>query len=371
MVLVFALGSNGSGQLGIGHSEDVSVPRNVLWLDDPPESVSKIAAGGNHTMLLSGQGILYSSGDASTGACGSLSSAATASRPGFAKMKIGRDEDSDEASRAIRMIAATWEASIFTMLDNNGKNTKVYSCGLGQKGELGQGPLIVRDPRVSLLENFPPQGTEIIDLAACMSHVVTVLDNGEVYGWGNGRKGELGMPETIVFSPRKVEGVDFPVKRAVCGKGFTCLVGDSEAGRLLITGQDKWGIKTEAPPDARGWIDIGAGWGSIYLLKDDGSIVAWGRNDYSQSTPPDSQLASQIAVGSEHVLALLRTGDVLAWGWGEHGNCGPVVQQDGETKGQRKIIASSRFLPPKTHVSSVGAGCATSWIIIEDNGSEK
>jgi protein ATS1 len=30
MVTVFALGSNGSGQLGIGHKEDVSVPKQVV-----------------------------------------------------------------------------------------------------------------------------------------------------------------------------------------------------------------------------------------------------------------------------------------------------------------------------------------------------
>lgn len=361
MVTVFALGSNGSGQLGIGHSEDVSVPRNILWADDKaPDSVSRIAAGGNHSLLLSGDGVLYWSGDAASGACAILSTGGQPAEPSFTKMNV------DEP---VRLIAATWEASIFTVLDSNGKNTRIFTCGLGEKGELGQGPFVVRDPKASQLQNFPPAGTEIVDLAACMSHAVVVLDNGDVYGWGNGRKGQLGSPEANILQPRKIEGIDFDVKRAVCGKDFTCLVGASGNGRILVIGQDKWEIKTKAPSEAPGWVDIGAGWGNICILKDDGKILAWGRDDYSQSTPPDDQKASKIAVGSEHVLALLETGDVLAWGWGEHGNCGPLIKQEGSnTKGQRRVVASSRFLPPGTRISGVGAGCATSWIIIENEG---
>ncbi|CAK7242334.1 MAG: alpha tubulin suppressor [Sporothrix thermara] len=360
MVTVFALGSNGSGQLGIGHSEDVSIPRNVLWADvEAPKSVAKIAAGGNHSLLLSGEGVLYWSGDAAPGACGSVASGDRPAEPSFTRMK---------ADQPVRLIAAAWETSIFTVLDDHGRNTKIYTCGMGEKGELGQGTFVVRDPRASQLRDFPPPGTEIVDLAACMSHVVAVLDNGDVYGWGNGRRGQVGSPEAVVFEPRKIEGIDFAVKRAVCGKDFTCLVGDSVEGRLLVIGQDKWEIKTKAPPDARGWVDIGAGWGNVCILKDDGSIVAWGRDDYSQSTPPTDQKASKLAVGSEHVLALLETGDVLAWGWGEHGNCGPLVKQtEGSgTKGQRRVVASSKFLPPRTRISGIGAGCATSWVMIED-----
>jgi len=34
MATVYAIGSNGSGQLGIGHKEDVSVPKQVLFDDE-------------------------------------------------------------------------------------------------------------------------------------------------------------------------------------------------------------------------------------------------------------------------------------------------------------------------------------------------
>ena len=365
MTTIYALGSNGSGQLGIGHSKDVSIPRNALWEAEPPASITKIAAGGNHSLILSGEGELFWSGDASTGACGSQAPDSRPSQPRFAQLKVSSGGNRVDIPGHAGLIAATWEASLFTVLDDQGKNTKLYSCGLGQKGELGQGPLIVRDPKVSQIKEFPPAGTEIVDLSACMSHAVAVLDNGDVYGWGNGRKGQLGSPEANVFSPRKIEGITFQVKRAVCGKDFTCLIGESDGGRLLVIGQDKWKIQSDAPPTVPGWVDIGAGWGNVCILKDNGRILSWGRNDFTQSTPPDGQKASKVAVGSEHVLALLETGDVLAWGWGEHGNCGPISkQEDAGKKGQRKIVASSKFLPAKTGILAIGAGCATSWVII-------
>ena len=69
MVVVYSLGSNGSGQLGIGHEEDVSVPKPVYFADSPPASIRAIAAGGNHTLILSDAGELYWAGDPTSGAC--------------------------------------------------------------------------------------------------------------------------------------------------------------------------------------------------------------------------------------------------------------------------------------------------------------
>lgn len=364
MLTVFALGSNGSGQLGIGHSEDVSVPKPVLWERDVPGTITSVAAGGNHTLLLCGDGLIYWAGDPSNGACGSVvPSYGQPSQPHFTELKIGRPEDTIKSSGPVRKISATWSASVFAMPDKHGKNTRVYTCGLGEKGELGQGPFIVRDPHGTELTNFPPAGAEVADIAACMDHVVAVLSNGDVYGWGNGRKGQLGSPHVPVFSPRRIEGIDFPVKRAVCGKDFTCLLGERERGQMQILGLDKWNIRSKAPPAVPGWKDVGAGWSNIFILMGNGEVVSWGRDNYSLGIFPSPQKALKIAAGSEHALALLESGDVVAWGWGEHGNCGPVKRGEA-AKGQRNTIVSSKLLPSDTHILAIGAGCATSWIFI-------
>jgi len=362
MATLYALGSNGAGQLGIGHQEDVSVPKEILFDDDvlSPGQVT-IRAGGNHTLLLPQSGLLYCSGNTSAGACG-LTTASTEVLSQFKRVQFDRQPRSETESKVL-FCAATWEASIVVKDDGNGSGMRVYSFGTGNKGELGLGEFIFRTSTAQLIKDFPPPGTHIIDLAACVSHVVTVLSTGEVYGWGSGRKGQIGQPEEIIYSPRKIEGIDFKVTRAVCGREFTVLFGAPQAGEYVFHGVDKWDIGSSLPVPLKDWANVGAGWGTLCLLMDDGKLVSCGRNDHGQIPPPDLPEISDIAVGSEHVVALTSNGEVLTWGWGEHGNCGPHTTQ-GDVKGRWNIIASSKYLPAGQKIVAIGAGCATSWICI-------
>jgi protein ATS1 len=116
-------------------------------------------------------------------------------------------------------------------------------------------------------------------------------------------------------------------------------------------------------PEVAGWEDLGASWGSIFVLFNDGNLASWGRDDHGQLAPPELPLLSQIAIGSEHAIGLTTEGEVLAWGWGEHGNCGPKTT-DGDVKGRWNVIASSKYLPPGGKISAIGAGCATSWVYL-------
>ncbi|ROT42065.1 ATS1 protein [Sodiomyces alkalinus F11] len=363
MSVLFTLGSNGSGQLGISHKEDVSVPKQVIFHPESPASpVSKIAAGGNHTIILTADGKLYWSGDPSSGACGLTSSALT-NELVFQPVQLAKEDDVATGTKDVALIAATWEATFIAKRDGQGKFTELYSFGSGGKGELGHGESLVRSPSATRFKDFPPPGTEVVDLAACMGHVVAVLNNGDAYSWGNGRKGQAGSPEGIIYTPRKVEGIDFKIVRAVCGREFTCLFGEPETGRLETLGSDKWHVRSSAPPQVPGWKDVGAGWSNVYVLNQNGSLLSWGRDDHGQLSPPNLPKLSRIAIGSEHVVALTDDGDVLSWGWGEHGNCGPQAENN-NVKGRWNVIASSKFIPSGSNITGIGAGCATSWVNI-------
>ncbi|KAK2612205.1 alpha tubulin suppressor [Conoideocrella luteorostrata] len=361
MQAVFAIGSNGSGQLGIGHKEDVSVPKPAHFHPDHPAShISKIAAGGNHTLLLSESGDLYWSGDVSSGACG-ISHGLT-DMPVFQPVCLVHNGCENQIGTIV-LLAATWDASFIVSRDDFGKRTKIFSFGAGLNGELGSGELTIRTAAANLLPNFPPKGTEIIDLAASMGHAVTVLDNGDAYGWGNCRKSQVGEPAGMVYEPRKIDGIDFKVTRAVCTKEATCLLGAPGSGNIRILGSDKWGIVSTSPQVAPLWVDVGAGWGAIYILKQDGTLQGWGRDDHGQLPPSNLPRIKQIAIGSEHAVVLSEDGHVLSWGWGEHGNCGPQIENN-DVKGRWNVIASSKFIPDNSRITRVGAGCATSWICI-------
>lgn len=358
---IFALGSNGSGQLGIGHKEDISVPKDVATINvgHTPKTDVAIKAGGNHTLMLLPNGRLLSAGDSSTGARG-LTPAGGFREATLQPVKYF--DGNPEVGLNVKLCAATWEVSIIVAEARDSESSKVYTFGTGNKGELGQGELIFRSPKASLLSNFPPKDRWIVDISASMGHVVVVLDNGEVWGWGNGRKGQLGEPAEIVYRPRKIEGIDFSVSRAVCGREFTFLVeqNSNSGSRCSLIGAFKWPsppIPSSLPP----WTDVAAGWGNIYVLKTDGHLLAYGRNDHGQLPAENLPVLKSLAVGSEHAMATTCEDEVIAWGWGEHGNCGPKTT-DGDVKGTWNLLASSRFLPEGYSIKSTACGCATSWI---------
>lgn len=365
MLLLQALGSNGSGQLGLGHKDDVSSPQPVLLPASLTSNTSiipkvcRIVAGGNHTLVLLSSGDLLWSGDHTTGACGQVTAANTAElRPEFRRMDLGALPEGSN----VRHVAATWEASVIVTSSGENGADAVYSFGSGAKGELGLGQGTVRALTPTQIPNFPPPGTQVVDIAGCMGHVVAVLSNGEAWGWGNGRKGQLGEPALgTVPSPRRIEGVGFRTVKAVCGREFTCLFGPPETGDMVVIGSDKWSVRSQAPKSIAGWKEVGAGWGSVFVLDGDGALLSWGRDDHGQLAREDLSRVRHIAVGSEHALALTETGDLMVWGWGEHGNCGPIQEDKGE-KGQRNRITSSE---DGMEITVIGAGCATSWFAIE------
>jgi len=380
---IFALGSNGSGQLGILHRQDVSVPKPIVFDPAPPSSpIVRLATGGNHTLLLTADGDVYCTGDAASGACGLTShlaaTAALADAAVFRPINLGlggtirnsRDCTSSSMRRGgtvVTLMAATWEASIFVLRDDDGRARHTYTVGTGLKGELGQGEIMVKTPIATLLQEFPPpeedSDAEFVDIAACMSHVVAVLSNGHVYGWGAGRKGQLGNPIAATVSrPRRIDA-PFPVARAVCGRDFTVLFAAPACGRSLVLGSSPWKRDDELST-VRDWLDVGASWRAVYVLDKAGIVHGWGSDDHGGLPPPGLPRIVRLALGSEHVVALSNEGDVLAWGWGEHGNCGPTASDAVDVKGTWTVVASHKYIPSECRISDIGAGCATSWVFI-------
>lgn len=364
---LFALGSNGSGQLGLGHKEDVSVPKQVQFNQAPhADPITSVAAGGNHTILITASGDAYWSGDYTNGCCGIVEAEEKVNaRPVFQKLCLVGSDNTDPGRSRITHAACTWDKTILVVSGENRQATTAFTCGDTESS--GRTPTIIPD--------FPPAGTTVTSLAAGFRHAVVVLDNGDVYGWGNGRHGQLGQledgvgPRALVTKPRKIDGVPFKAVKAVCCQYTTCLIAEPGDGRILVLGADKWGLKSQAPPEVPSWKDVTACWGSIYVLKRDGTLVAWGRDDHGQLPPPGLPEISQITAGSEHVVALTEASEVVAWGWGEHGNCGPHTDEKfGDVKGRWNVLASVKNLPEGSSITAIGAGCATSWINIMTEG---
>ncbi|KAI0180559.1 RCC1/BLIP-II [Hypoxylon sp. FL1284] len=369
---LFALGSNGSGQLGIGHKEDVSVPKEVKFQRSIPEAkIVKVAAGGNHTIIVTESGRAYWAGDGSSGACGIVDGVREAAVTEFRRLVIS----ASERLGPVAHVACTWDSSVFALKDRGGRATQVYICGTADAQAASADDSDPTTASPVLLSGFPPPETEVVNLAAGFRHVVAVLDNGDAYGWGNGRKGQLGEANDdtsdskgVIHRPRKISDIGFRVSKAVCCQYTTCLIAEPGDGRILVLGADKWGLKSASPNEVPNWSMIDASWGGIYILQRSGALVAWGRDDHGQLPPLGLPDLECIAAGSEHLLALTTDGEVLSWGWGEHGNCGPQTEKSGDVKGRWNVLASLRRMPEGSNITAIAAGCATSWIhvAIED-----
>jgi protein ATS1 len=348
MSSLFSLGSNGSGQLGIGHEDDVSTPTQALWRSNigSHTSIKRVTAGGNHTLILLSDGRVYYSGANNDGRCFGLHSINERTFDEFNAVALEQPFDGTSFS----LCTATWEASIGVLQDG-----RVICSGTGNRGELGLGQGVTSSPIARLISNFPPLGTTVVDLAAGMNHIVALLSNGEVFGWGAGKKGQLGAPREDCWEPRKIYGIPFWAHRAVLGTNFTYILGDPHNGEHMVIGSDKWSVISNKPAILRPWRDVAASWGSIYVLLDSGELLSWGRNDHSQLCPQRLPKIKAMAAGSEHVICVEESGQIIAWGWGEHGNCGPVVEESTfDSKGSVLSLHGNAIF--------VGAGCATSWI---------
>ncbi|KAF2772847.1 RCC1/BLIP-II [Teratosphaeria nubilosa] len=343
---LLALGSNGSGQLGVGHKEDLCTPGKCqLTQDSTVSGIKQVVAGGNHTLILLHSGQVEAFGSNEHHECAAYQS--ITSEPSF------NSTQDDLGRMTIAQLAANWTTS--TYLDHSGA---IATCGEGLSGELGRGREISTSATPGLIEGFAPRHL-VVQIASSMAHTVALLDNGEVWGWGKGRKGQLGSPAEDAWTPRRIE-IGFPVVKAACGKDFTFVAGDPNKGRVALIGgdgRDRFNLRSSAPDNIPGWKDIAASWGSVFILFDDGRLVGYGRDDHGQLAPPSLPPIVQVAAGSEHCIALTRDGRVLAWGWGEHGNCGERTDDQADVKGMwNEIEVEGRPI-------GVFAGCATSFIV--------
>jgi alpha-tubulin suppressor-like RCC1 family protein len=242
--------------------------------------------------------------------------------------------------RGVTAIAAGGRAG-FALLGNG----TVMAWGYNARGEVGDG---TREPRY-----YPVPVKELSGVHA-IAPSMALLNNGEVRAWGENGDGEVGNGSTseAVLLPVPVKGLH---EVTAIAQGMALLkngtVVDWGANFLGELGDGEFGGFSDVPVQVQGLtevIAIASAGGHRLALRKDGTVWAWGEDEYGElgngkteasAVPVEvSGLTNVIAIsdGGDHNLALLANGTVMAWGsndWGQLGDgttsgpeqCGPFA----------------------------------------------
>ncbi|XP_068647494.1 ultraviolet-B receptor UVR8-like isoform X1 [Aristolochia californica] len=327
--VVCSWGRGEDGQLGHGDAEDRLVPTKMSFLDG--HDIVSITCGADHTTAYSESRLqVYSWGWGDFGRLGH-GNASDLFTPQPIKVLQGL---------RIKQIACGDSHCLAVTMEG-----EVQSWGRNQNGQLGLGTMedSLLPQKIQAFKGIP-----IKMIAAGAEHTAAVTEDGDLYGWGWGRYGNLGLGDrTDRLVPEKVSAVDGQKMVLVaCGWRHTICI--SSTGSLYTYGWNKYGqlghghfedllvpLQLEALSNCP-ISQISGGWRHSMAVTYDGKLYGWGWNKFGQvgvgdnidhCSPmqvkfPDEQKVIQIVCGWRHTLALTERQNLFSWGRGTSGQLG-------------------------------------------------
>uniref|UniRef100_A0AAQ4P0X1 HECT and RLD domain containing E3 ubiquitin protein ligase 3 n=1 Tax=Gasterosteus aculeatus aculeatus TaxID=481459 RepID=A0AAQ4P0X1_GASAC len=244
------------------------------------------------------------------------------------------------SGRGLKEVACGGQHSTFLLHDGS-----VYTCGSNSCGQLGHSKPGTSPELVDALD------AQIITMVSSgRSHSVAVNEQGQVFAWGAGEEGQLGLgiAEATVRIPRLVKRLcEQRISQVMCGNQHCIAL--SRDGQLFTWGQNTSGQlglgKGEPsklfpqPLKSLSGIplaQITAGGDHSFALSLSGAVFGWGKNRAGQLGLNDEQdravpchikfLRSQkvcyISCGNEHTAALTKDGGLFTFGEGSWGQLG-------------------------------------------------
>lgn len=246
---LWSWGRNAGGQLGLGSSQDSSVPMRVGSAND----WATAAAGPRRALAIRTDGSLWG--------WGSLNFQNTPTR-------VGADSD-------WRTIACGGSHQVGIKL-----NGSLWSWGGNEFGQLGNGGT---DPVV----NPAPIGadTDWVAVGAGANHTVALKSDGSLWAWGGNFRGELGLGlESFSESTPMRIGGDTDWAAFAVGDSHTLAL--KANGSLWAWGNNASGQLGDGSGGAQGspirvgsesdWASMSAGSANSAAIKNDGSFFVWG-----------------------------------------------------------------------------------------------
>jgi len=340
--VVYTSGLDMSGQRGWGQTATDSVPKVVSELRGI--RITNVTAGAHHSIAVSDSGEVWVFGKNEDGQLGLVPRHGEQQTP--CRLQFPNSE-------RIVQAAAGEKHSIF--LTNEGIVYGVGNNYFGQVGvEEGQSHTLEHQLRQVPLPVRKDGRTRPVVFVACGAcHTVLVTDIGEVYSFGQGIHGQLGIGRTAkhLRTPTLVPGLSkHRIIQAACGSAHTAVLAAS--GDVFTFGEGSYGalgLGTEAsqllprritalPVPA---VRIACGLYHTMLISAERQVWVFGRNDHGQLGCGDTRFRYtpemlpyfsekrliSIASHGTHSLAISDTGVLYSWGNNAHGQLGLVTSQ--------------------------------------------
>ncbi|CAI9092739.1 OLC1v1028064C1 [Oldenlandia corymbosa var. corymbosa] len=367
---IWSWGAGTDGQLGTGKLQDEHTPQLLHSLSSFGP-ISFLSCGGAHVIALTPGGRVLSWG---RGASGQL---------GHGEMVNGLQPKVVQALEgfAITHVSAGWNHSGFVS-----ETGCLFTCGDGSFGQLGHGDCDSRcsPEKVAYFDSY-----KVEQIACGMRHSLVLVKGGQVYGFGSGKRGQLGISVDRVRSlslPQATIGLDNIKIMSVYANGdhsaALCAAGEVHVwGRGFSGSNDVYIPQLVTPHYFR---QAALGWNHILLLAADGEVFMLG--GYGHGILNGAQMAAQmeqmcekpdegglqkfhgltgkkilqIAAGAEHSALIIDDGSVMTWGWGEHGQLGL-----GDTTNQTgpHAVCFNRTFNPQHLVPRVFCGSGFTYVV--------
>ncbi|WP_264902958.1 chromosome condensation regulator RCC1 [Vibrio sp. STUT-A11] len=224
---------------------------------------------------------------------------------------------------------------------------KLWTWGRNNKGQTGHGYISTLDE-----DNHPTTPTELavtseeqavsfVSLAFNQNASIALDSTGQVWAWGDGDGGQLGLgedddvlSEDDVLSPQKISSLENIISVA---RGYDHTVVLDDLGQVYTFGEnDKGQLGNNSIEDSdfpvkveiSDIIQIEAGSDSTYALDINGNLYGWGQNSNGQLGQGQDNIddiliptlidfpekITSFAAGKAHVIAIGESGQLYGWG---------------------------------------------------------
>lgn len=284
-----------------------------------PENISSISAGGGHTIIINTSHDLWTCGWNNKGQLGIGS---TTDASSFVKLNF---------NHKFRCLTCGWDTSAGITLDD-----RLFVWGSNNQDQLGfsrtQHKIILKPTELKL-----PSNERVADIQFGLRHSVILTKSNQLYIIGSLKhfknvNHHVVNHNSIEYLKVVVNGT---VSQIVSGQNHFAFLDDSKSIRGI--GDNKFMQSADLKLDER-IIKMSSGWTHNAFLTESRELFLYGRNNYGQlgngcrsdyEAPQKCRIypVDDFQLGAEHGI-LMSNGEIYTWGWNEHGNCGNGTMED-------------------------------------------